>query len=68
VPPGGFDFDRIINRLKVLSGLDPVTFKKPRHGKIALLVQGTPYDVSTTFVDSAADSQCTITMHPGEPR
>jgi hypothetical protein len=68
MPPGGFDFDKIINRLKVMSDLDPVTFKEPRHGKIALLVHGTSYNVSTTFVDSVADSQCTIMVHPGKPQ
>ena len=64
LPPGGFDFDKIINRLKVLSGLDPVTFKQPRDGKTTLLINGTPCSVSATFVDSDADSLCTINMHP----
>jgi len=62
VPPGGFDFDRIINRLKVLAGLDPVIYKEPRKGKISLCIQGTWYHLDTTFTDSVADSQCEITV------
>ncbi len=68
VPPGELDFDRIINRLKVMSGLDPVIFKEPRKGKISLCICGTWYDVNTTFIDSIAGPQCEITVHRGKPQ
>jgi len=62
VPPGELDFDRIINRLKVLAGLDPVIYKEPRKGKISLRIHGTWYHLDITFTDSVADSQCEITV------
>jgi len=68
VPSGGFDFDRIVNRLKVLAGLDPVIYKKPRKGSISLCIAGTWYQVNATFVDSVSDSCCEITAHRREPQ
>jgi hypothetical protein len=68
VPPGGFDFDRIINRLKVLAALDPVAYKEPRKGKISLCIHGTWYDLETTFTDSVGDSRCEITAQRREPQ
>ena len=62
VPEGGFDFDKIINRLKVMSGLDPETFKKPREGNIRVNISGRDYIIKTTFLDSYDDSKCEITM------
>lgn len=62
VPPGELDFDRIINRLKVMSGLDPVVFKEPRQGEISLTIHGTGYTVSTTFVDSGTNPRCELTV------
>jgi hypothetical protein len=68
VPPGGFDFDKIINRLKVMSNLDPIACPKPCQGEFPLMIQGVPYTVSTTFVDTGADPRCEITMRKGKPR
>ena len=65
VPPGELDFDRIINRLKVMAGLDPVTYREPRKGRISLTIGGTWYHGNATFVDSVADSQCEITADKG---
>jgi hypothetical protein len=68
VPPGELDFDRIINRFKVMAGLDPVIYREPRKGKISLRIHGTWYCLNATFIDSVADSQCEITVHKGEPQ
>jgi len=68
VPPGGFDFDRIINRLKVMSGLDPVICKEPRKGKISLDISGISYHLDTTFVDSGDDSRCEIIARRKKPQ
>lgn len=65
VPPGGFDFDKIINRLKVMSNLDPVHFKTPRKGAIHLTIHGIQCKVDLTFFDSQANSRCEMTMHKG---
>ncbi len=67
MPPGGFDFDQIMNRLKVMAGLDPVLYKEPQKGKISLCICGIWHHLDTTFVDSVDDSRCEITAHRGEP-
>jgi hypothetical protein len=58
LPPGFEDFDDtlpqfavVVNRLKVMSGLDPVMYKMPREGRIELVVQGVPLDAFTRFDD-----------------
>jgi len=66
VPPGGFDFDKIINRLKVMSGLDPVVFKEPHQGEIPLTIGDTLHTVSTTFVDAGTNPRCELTMRKGK--
>ena len=67
LPLAELDFDKIINRLKVLSGLDPVTFREPRRGKVRLSIHSVWYRVDTVFTDTAADSQCEITMQRESP-
>ena len=67
LPLAELDFDKIINRLKVLSGLDSVTFREARRGKIRLCIGGVWYRVDTVFTDTAADSQCEITMQRESP-
>jgi hypothetical protein len=62
LPNGELSFDRIINHLKVLTGLDPVQFKEPKHGSVSLLMSGKSVTVDTTFDGSGNDSKCTIEM------
>jgi hypothetical protein len=62
LPEGELDFNKIINRLKVMSGLDPTTFKKTYEGNIRMCVHGIWCTVKTTFVDSDDDSKCEITI------
>jgi hypothetical protein len=66
VPEGGLDFDKIMNRLKVMSGLDPIVYRTRREGKFSLGVSGIYYTARTTFVDSDKDSMCTITISKGK--
>jgi len=62
LPEGELDFIKIINRLKVMSGLDPVTFKKPHEGNIPIGIHGIWYTAKTAFIDSEDDSKCEITI------
>jgi hypothetical protein len=66
LPSGELSFDSILNRLKVLSGLDPVQFKEPKHGSVSLVVSGKSVAVETTFCDSDDNPRCTITMTKGK--
>jgi hypothetical protein len=68
VPEGELDFTKIINRLKVMSGLDPVVYKEQHEGKISLCFCGIWHNVKTTFIDSDDDSTCVIIMSKGEAR
>jgi hypothetical protein len=56
------DFDKIINRLKIMSGLDPILFSETKRGKIDLVLGGVPYILQTQFIDSASNSICQIRM------
>jgi hypothetical protein len=60
LPEGDLDFCKIINRLKIMSGLDPVLFKQQRQGSIDLLVNGVKCEFLTTFLDSDSGSKCEI--------
>ena len=62
VPEGELDFDKIINRLKVMSGLVPVIYKEPHKGEIPLMLSGTRYTANTIFVDSGDNPKCEIIM------
>ena len=53
-------FELIVNRLKVMSDLDPVTYPSPLHGRIGLTVRGEPYDVEVGFDDTADNGTCEI--------
>lgn len=66
VPKGELDFAKIINRLKVMSGLDPVVYKEQHEGKISLGIGGIYYTAKTTFIDSDDDSKCVIIMSEGK--
>lgn len=62
LPEDELDFDKIINRLKVMSGLDPILFSETKRGKIDLVLQGVPYILHTQFTDSASNSICHIEL------
>ena len=57
VPPGWDasdmpSFGIVRNRLKVLAGLDPVTYAEPRTGTVALVISGNEVDCSITAHDA----------------
>jgi hypothetical protein len=62
LPEGELDFTKIINRLKIMSGIDPTTYKEPHEGNIQMGIHGIWYTVKTTFIDSDGDSKCEITI------
>jgi len=56
------DFDPILNRLKIMSGLNPVKYPEPVDGTMSLTIGGTPYNVTTHFEDRDPEPFCTITL------
>jgi hypothetical protein len=54
-------FDRLLNRLTVMSGLDPVTYPAPVEGSISLSVAGAMFRAKTMF-DDASNDRCRISM------
>jgi hypothetical protein len=53
--------DRLLNRLKVLSGLNPVTYPAPVEGSIPLCIGGEMFRAKT-FFDDASNDRCRISM------
>lgn len=49
------DFSRAFNRLKVISGLDPVKYPQPKAGKTSIGVAGMIVDVHMLFDDTGVD-------------
>ena len=66
LPEGKLDFDKIINRLKIMAGLDPVACKEPRKGDFPVLVGGKQYRITAGFTETDDDSTCEITLSEDE--
>ena len=49
------EFRKVANRLKVMAGLDPVTYTEPKEGQIELMVSGKDVTVFLRFEDSCDD-------------
>lgn len=62
VPGGELSFEGIINRLKTMSGLDPIEYKGPQSGSIRIGFGGIWYTANTIFNDSGNNPSCSITM------
>ena len=62
LPEGEISFERIINRLKVMAGLDPIRFTEPKKGSLSISVSGNWFTFNTIFIDSSDNPQCSITM------
>ena len=54
------EFGPFVNRLKVMSGLDPVKNQDPLERKFKLIVAGQPYILTTHFEDNASDPFCRV--------
>jgi hypothetical protein len=54
-------YTKIINRLKVMSGLDPKVYKTVKDGIVSIRIGDTNYDIKTTF-DDANDQSCNIAL------
>lgn len=63
LPEGELNFSKIINRVKIMSGLDPVIFKEPHGGKHTIIFHGKQYTMKTTFIDSEDDQICEIHLY-----
>ena len=66
LPDGEISFERIINRLKVMAGLDPIKFTEPKKGSFSICVQGHWFTFNTIFNDSSDNPTCSITMFKGK--
>jgi len=62
VPDGELSFEGIINRLKTMSGLDPIQYKDQQSGSIRIGVGGLWYTANTIFNDSSNNPSCSITL------
>ena len=62
VPDGELNFESIINRLKIMSGLDPIKYKDQQSGSIQLGLGGLWYTANTIFNDSSNNPSCSITL------
>jgi len=54
-PIGGADFTHAVNRLKIMSGLNPVTYQDAVDGKFSLKALGKDWQAQTHFEDTADD-------------
>lgn len=62
LPDGELSFEGIINRLKIMSDLDPVKCKKPKESSFPLILSGNEYLVKVLFDDNNDKSTCIITF------
>jgi hypothetical protein len=62
VPDGELSFEGIINRLKIMSGLDPIKYKDQQSGSIQIGFGGLWYIANTIFNDSSNNPSCSITL------
>lgn len=62
LPDGELNFESIINRLKVMVGLDPVKYKTPKKGSVSLGLGGIWYTANMIFDDSNDKPSCSITL------
>ena len=56
------DFTHVVNRLKIMVELDPVSYKEPVHGLMAILKDDMEYIIRMDFDDRPPDSSCVITL------
>ena len=62
LPEGELSFDKIINVLKVICGLDPIDYAEIKEGYHSLFKHGKSYTAKMIFDDSADDPTCQIRM------
>jgi hypothetical protein len=59
---GALTYVPVVNRLKVLSGLYPVTQSQPTEGRFKHSYRGQNYDIAALFDDRAATGSCRLTV------
>lgn len=62
LPEGELSFDKIINVLKVICGLDPIDYTEIKEGNHSLFIHGKSYTAKMLFDDSANDPIYRISM------
>jgi hypothetical protein len=58
-------FGQVVNRLKVLSGLDPLPYRKVVSGGFEHTVRDHSFRIATTFNDGGNDAWCRVTVAKG---
>ncbi len=58
---------RVINRLKVMCELDPVTFKEDIQGSIPVRIGDAGIDVTVTFHDVGEEPRCELGLTANQP-
>lgn len=56
------DFVAVVNRLKVISELDPVAYSEPRSGKCVMKIRGVDVILHTEFHDTGDDPRVHVRM------
>jgi hypothetical protein len=64
-PLCAIDYAHVVNRLKVMAGIDPVQHERPVGGRLMLDISGAPVDVHVHFDDRCANPCCEITLEKG---
>jgi hypothetical protein len=55
-------FASVVNRLKVMAGLDPVIYQQPKEGRIELRIGGRPLIFHARFVDIGSERSVHIRL------
>ena len=55
-------FNQVVNRLKFLSGLDPITYSRPVSGSFRHAVRSRAWQVVTSFEDRGNSPSCRVAV------
>lgn len=55
-------YTQVVNRLKVLSGLDPVGYPQPVSASFEQVIRGTRHRIETRFDDRSTNPQCQLLL------
>jgi len=56
------EFAPVANRLKIMSGLNPVKYQEPVDGTVDLTFGGEPYALNIHFEDQSTEPFCVVTI------
>lgn len=56
------DYSKVINRLKIMSDLNPITYQEPMEGRFSLTALGKEWQARVHFEDTADDPWFSLTL------